>query len=228
MRRPVHNVNSSQTDPPGGPPPGAVDACKPRTVAPGRPQRVPPVRASRSASASATGRLHASAASRNAGKRGQTCFPVRRGARRNPRQLEFLIAFPRSTARPSFPPHAPPSFPKTNSKCGPQTDQLPSSPSPEDPHPGPTPPVENQRFPTGCYGALHRPRRTGDQQIVLSKRKKVRALPTVKGLDNFSPKKRPFGLTNLFSLLVTCLIPPVPLGAGDSLSFPGPSQRQRC
>ena len=27
---------------------------------------------------------------------------------------------------------------------------------------------------TGCYGALHRPRRTGDQQIELSKRKKVR------------------------------------------------------
>ena len=67
-------------------------------------------------------------------------------------------------------------------------------PSTGDPSTAYPPPVENQRFPTGCYGALHRQRRTGDQQIELSKRKKVRTR-TLSKIRTISARKGAF-LTN--------------------------------
>ena len=102
-----------------------------------------------------------------------------------PLSLSLARVSDQETVAPSFPP-APPFRPKTNSKCGPQTDQLPSSPSPEDPIQGLPPCGRRRRRHTGCYGALRRPRRTGDQQIELSKKKKDRTSAGRRNLRSFT------------------------------------------
>ena len=77
-------------------------------------------------------------------------------------------------ARPSFPPR-PPSFPRPTPNADRRRTNLQAPHPQKTPIQGLPPCGRRRRRHTGCYGALHRLRRTGDQQIELSKRKKVRA-----------------------------------------------------